>query len=142
MIADRFHGHPSAALQVIGITGTNGKTSCCHYLAQALNHKDAACGVIGTLGNGLFGALDPGVHTTPDALTVHATLSDLRQKGARAVVMEVSSHALNQGRVGGVAFDAAVFTNLSRDHLDYHGDMASYEAPSAGSSIGRIWVAP
>ncbi|KAA3627560.1 MAG: UDP-N-acetylmuramoyl-L-alanyl-D-glutamate--2,6-diaminopimelate ligase [Proteobacteria bacterium] len=128
LIADRFHGHPSAALQVIGITGTNGKTSCCHYLAQALNHKDAACGVIGTLGNGLFGALDPGVHTTPDALTVHATLSDLRQKGAHAVVMEVSSHALNQGRVGGVAFDAAVFTNLSRDHLDYHGDMASYEA--------------
>lgn len=128
VIADRYFGHPSAALEVIGVTGTNGKTSCSHYLAQALDRPQAACGLIGTLGSGLYGALREGRHTTPDAVAVHAALNELRSDGARAVVMEVSSHALDQGRVNGVTFDLAIFTNLTRDHLDYHGDMARYES--------------
>ncbi len=127
LIAARYYHQPSAALRVIGVTGTNGKTSCSHYLAQALHRESAPCGVIGTLGNGLFGALQESSHTTPDALAVQATLDALRQAQARAVVMEVSSHALAQGRVNGVDFRVAIFTNLTRDHLDYHGDMERYE---------------
>ncbi len=126
-IADRFYGAPSAALQLVGITGTNGKTSCCHFLAQALG-DDSPVGVIGTLGSGLAGGLQPGINTTPDALAVHSLLAGFRDRGARRVVMEVSSHGLEQGRVQGARFDTALFTNLSRDHLDYHGDMASYGA--------------
>ena len=128
LIAERFYGHPSRDLFVVGITGTNGKTSCSQFLAHALNRDDHPCGVIGTLGNGLAGQLTPGTHTTPDAVILHRLFADLRGAGARSVVMEVSSHALDQGRVAGVTFSAAVFTNLSRDHLDYHGDMAAYAA--------------
>lgn len=124
-IAARFYGNPSRELSVVGITGTNGKTSCSHFLAQALNN-DKSCGIIGTLGTGIFGRLQAGTHTTPDAVSVHKSLDEMRQLGARYVMMEVSSHGLEQGRVGGVAFDVAVFTNLSRDHLDYHGDMQAY----------------
>ncbi len=124
-IAARYFGHPSRALTVVGITGTNGKTSCTHYLAQALD-ADMPCGVIGTLGMGLYGALTPSEHTTPDAIAIQATLAGLRDQGAGCVAMEVSSHGLTQGRVQGVAFDVAVLTNLSRDHLDYHGDMENY----------------
>ena len=126
-IADRFYDSPSAALQVVGITGTNGKTSCGHFLAQALGDTSPV-GVIGTLGHGLFGELRQSGNTTPDAVAVHSLLARFRGQGARRVVMEVSSHALQQGRVQGVRFDTALFTNLSRDHLDYHGDMASYGA--------------
>ena len=128
VIAERFYAFPSRDLYVVGITGTNGKTSCAQFLAQALNHTDNPCGIIGTLGNGLVGQLQAGTHTTPDAVSVHRLLAELRSAGARSVAMEVSSHALDQGRVAGVQFAAAVFTNLSRDHLDYHGDMASYAA--------------
>jgi UDP-N-acetylmuramoyl-L-alanyl-D-glutamate--2,6-diaminopimelate ligase len=135
LIADRFFGSPSRQLFVIGVTGTNGKTTCATLLAQALDrpddHPNARCGVIGTLGSGFPDAIDPGTHTTPDAISVHALLADLKARGARWVCMEVSSHALDQGRVQGVAFDIAVFTNLTRDHLDYHGDMASYAAAKA-----------
>ena len=127
-IAERFYGEPSRALFVIGVTGTNGKTSCSHYLAQALHTAAEPCGVIGTVGNGLLGDLQAGTHTTPDAVSLHALLAELRDRGAERVVMEASSHALDQGRVNAVAFDVAVFTNLTRDHLDYHGDMASYGA--------------
>jgi UDP-N-acetylmuramoyl-L-alanyl-D-glutamate--2,6-diaminopimelate ligase len=130
-IAARFHGHPSRDLTVIGITGTNGKTSCCHYVAQTLGTRQEPCGVIGTLGYGLYGALRPASHTTPDALTIQAELARLRDAGARCTAMEVSSHALAQGRVEGVSFAAAVFTNLSHDHLDYHGDLARYGAAKA-----------
>ncbi len=126
-IAARFHGHPSRDLQVVGITGTNGKTSCAHYLAQALNRPTAPCGVVGTVGSGLFGALEPSPNTTPDAVSIQSTLAKFRMAGAREVVMEVSSHALDQGRVQGVEFNTAVFTNLTHDHLDYHGDMEAYE---------------
>ena len=128
LIAERFYGHPSRELMAVGITGTNGKTSCSQFLARALNSVDHPCGVIGTLGNGLVGQLLPGTHTTPDAINLHKLLAEMRGDGARSVAMEVSSHALAQERVAGVQFSAAVFTNLSRDHLDYHGDMAAYAA--------------
>jgi len=119
-IADRFYGHPSGDLRVIGITGTNGKTSCCHFLADALREDGHDVGVIGTLGYGLSGQLDLASHTTPDAVRVHQLLSRMRSQGASYVVMEVSSHGLDQGRVNGVSFEVAVLTNVSRDHLDYH----------------------
>jgi len=124
-LASRFYGEPSKALQVIGVTGTNGKTSCSQFIAQAIS-AEAPCGVIGTLGCGLYGQLQQTTHTTPDVVRVHRLLAEMRDAGASSVVMEVSSHALAQNRVDGVAFDIALFTNLSRDHLDYHGDMASY----------------
>jgi UDP-N-acetylmuramoyl-L-alanyl-D-glutamate--2,6-diaminopimelate ligase len=126
-IADRFYGQPSRALHLTGVTGTNGKTSVSWFLAQA-QHHDAPCGLIGTLGHGLAGAVEAGTHTTPDAVTVHRWLAELREQGAASVAMEVSSHALDQGRVNQVAFDTAVFTNLSHEHLDYHGDMQAYAA--------------
>ena len=125
-IADRFYGQPSRAMTVIGVTGTDGKTSVTQFLAQALDQEDLRCGVVGTLGWGLADALQPASHTTPDAVGLQAALHELRRRRARWVAMEVSSHALDQGRVAGVAFDIAVLTNLSRDHLDYHGDEASY----------------
>jgi UDP-N-acetylmuramoyl-L-alanyl-D-glutamate--2,6-diaminopimelate ligase len=127
-IAARFYRHPSNEMTVIGITGTNGKTSCCHYIAQALGAEGRPCGVIGTLGYGIYGSLRPGTHTTPDALTVQAELARMRAAGADRAAMEVSSHALSQGRVKGVSFTVAVFTNLTHDHLDYHGDLAGYGA--------------
>ena len=130
-IADRFHGSPSQRLQVIGVTGTNGKTTATNLLAQVLDTPLARCGLIGTLGSGFPGKLDPSLHTTPDALSVHALMAKFANAGAKSVCMEVSSHALDQARVGGVAFDIAVFTNLTRDHLDYHGDMDAYGAAKA-----------
>ena len=127
-IAVRFHGDPSAALAVLGVTGTNGKTSISQFYAQALSADGDACGVMGTLGHGLYGALVQGEHTTPDAVRVQATLAAFRAAGARHAALEVSSHALDQGRVAGVRFATAVFTNLTRDHLDYHGDLTAYAA--------------
>ena len=129
--ASRFFGEPSLHMRVVGVTGTNGKTSCAHYIAQLLQQCGETCGLIGTVGNGLLGQLQEATHTTPDAIGVHRLLAELRSKGATAVVMEVSSHALDQQRVSGVHFTAAGFTNLSRDHLDYHGDMERYGAAKA-----------
>ena len=126
IIASRFYGHPSHDMFVIGITGTNGKTSCCHFLAQALSSAGHACGVIGTLGYGLYGSLQPGEHTTPDPVTLQSQLADMRDMGVQNVAMEVSSHGLDQGRVAGTIIDAAIFTNLSHEHLDYHGDISTY----------------
>lgn len=126
VIAARFFDDPSRDMLVIGITGTNGKTSVCHYLAQALLKDGAPCGVIGTLGYGAYGALHPGAHTTPDAVTLQGELAAMRAAGVRRVVMEVSSHALEQERTRAVSFDGAIFTNLTRDHLDYHGDVTAY----------------
>jgi UDP-N-acetylmuramoyl-L-alanyl-D-glutamate--2,6-diaminopimelate ligase len=130
-IADRFYGSPSHKLKVVGVTGTNGKTTTTHLLAQVLDGAGRRCGLIGTLGSGFPGALDPAQHTTPDAVSVHRLMAGFVAAGAQAVCMEVSSHALDQARVAGVAFDIAVFTNLTRDHLDYHGDMDSYAAAKA-----------
>lgn len=131
ILADRFFGQPSRALFVSGVTGTNGKTSVSQFLAHSQS-ADAPAGVIGTLGYGLYQHLEMGQLTTPDAVTVHRWLAELREQGATSVAMEVSSHALHQGRVNGVLFDCAVFTNLSRDHLDYHGDMQSYAEAKRG----------
>ncbi len=124
-IADRFYGGPSRALSVVGVTGTNGKTTTSHLIAHAMNAQ-SPCALIGTLGNGFPGALLPADRTTPDAVSLHRWLDRFRREGAVAASVEVSSHALDQGRVGGVRFRGAVFTNLTRDHLDYHGDMARY----------------
>jgi len=136
-IASYVYGAPSRSLWIAGVTGTNGKTSCSHWIAQCLDLCGRRAGVIGTLGNGLVGALRPSTHTTPDAALVHATLAAMRDAGARAVAMEVSSHALDQGRANGVEFDVALFTNLTRDHLDYHGTMAAY-----GTAKARLFAWP
>ena len=130
-MADRFHGHPSAAMTTVGVTGTNGKTSTVQLLAQAWTLRGQKAGTVGTLGAGLWPKIVPTGFTTPLVLRMHALLAELRDEGAQAVAMEVSSHALDQGRVDGVHFDVGVFTNLTRDHLDYHGDMASYGAAKA-----------
>ncbi|MDA8093606.1 MAG: UDP-N-acetylmuramoyl-L-alanyl-D-glutamate--2,6-diaminopimelate ligase [Betaproteobacteria bacterium] len=131
-IAAQVYGDPSARLWMIGVTGTNGKTSCAHWLAQALGQAGRRTAVLGTLGNGFPDALVAATHTTPEAVALQRELRRLEEAGAQAVAMEVSSHALAQGRVHGVAFDVAILTNLSRDHLDYHGDMASYARAKAG----------
>ncbi len=130
-MADTFHGHPSAAMATVGVTGTNGKTSTVQLLAQAWTLRGQKAGTVGTLGSGVYPKIVPTGFTTPLVLRMHALLAELRDEGASAVAMEVSSHALDQGRVDGVHFDVAVFTNLTRDHLDYHGDMARYGAAKA-----------
>ncbi|MBN7135237.1 UDP-N-acetylmuramoyl-L-alanyl-D-glutamate--2,6-diaminopimelate ligase [Lysobacter enzymogenes] len=130
-MGDAFHGRPSASMRVVGVTGTNGKTSTVQLIAQAWHLLGVACGTIGTLGAGLYGQVVPNGFTTPLVLPLHELLAGMRDAGAAAVAMEVSSHALDQGRVAGVHFDVGVFTNLTRDHLDYHGDMASYGAAKA-----------
>ena len=130
-IADVIYGHPSRDLWTIGVTGTNGKTSCAHWIAEGLSAAGQRAAVLGTLGNGLLGALEPATNTTPDAALLHEMLRDFRAAGVQTVSMEISSHGLDQGRVNRVAFDVAVFTNLSRDHLDYHGSMAAYGAAKA-----------
>lgn len=131
LIAARFYGNPSHEMRVIGVTGTNGKTSCCHFIAQAMQMLGHRAAVIGTVGNGFIGQLQTASHTTPDAIGLQRMLAELRAEDAEVVVMEVSSHALEQGRVSGVEFDIALFTNLSRDHLDYHGSFEAYGAAKA-----------
>jgi UDP-N-acetylmuramoyl-L-alanyl-D-glutamate--2,6-diaminopimelate ligase len=126
-IAGRFYGDPSQHMCVYGITGTNGKTSISQLLAQALD-DEMPCGIMGTLGYGFPGALRSTGLTTPDAVTLQRLLAEMRQQGACAVTMEVSSHALDQGRAEAVRFDGAIFTNLSRDHFDYHGTLENYAA--------------
>lgn len=129
-IADSFYGKPSQACKVVGVTGTNGKTSCSHWLAQAWQQMSGNAGIIGTLGCGLIAEKDrqeTGL-TTPDVFSNHRLLAEMLKKNVQMVAMEVSSHALEQGRVDGIRFDTAIFTNLSQDHLDYHGDMQSYAA--------------
>ncbi|MGH8117772.1 MAG: UDP-N-acetylmuramoyl-L-alanyl-D-glutamate--2,6-diaminopimelate ligase [Rhodanobacteraceae bacterium] len=130
-IAARFYADPSAQLTVIGVTGTSGKTSTVQLLAQALTQLGHRAATIGTLGSGLHGALHAGERTTPDVIRVHGLLAEFRDAGATHVAVEVSSHALDQHRVDGVHFDVVVFTNLSRDHLDYHKTMAAYGAAKA-----------
>lgn len=125
LIAGRFYGHPGRQMTLIGVTGTNGKTSCCHFLSQAFS-PEHLCAVIGTVGNGLPGALERASHTTPDAISLQSLLADLHQRGADMVAMEVSSHALDQGRAAALPFNLAVLTNLSQDHLDYHDSMDAY----------------
>ena len=126
LIADRFYAHPTQDMQVIGVTGTDGKTSVTHFVAQALSSEGAPCGLLGTLGYGIYGRLQPPTHTTPDAIRLHAEFARFRDAGVRQVAMEVSSHALHQHRTEGTRFDTAVLTHISRDHLDYHGSVEAY----------------
>lgn len=130
-IAARFYDRPAESMRIIGVTGTNGKTSCVQLLAQALTLLGHRAASIGTLGAGLDGQLRAGERTTPDAISVQAQLAGFRELGVSHVAMEVSSHALAQDRVGAVDFEIAVFTNLTRDHLDYHGSMQAYGAAKA-----------
>ncbi|MGB0134239.1 UDP-N-acetylmuramoyl-L-alanyl-D-glutamate--2,6-diaminopimelate ligase [Dokdonella sp.] len=127
-IAARFFGDASRTLQVTGVTGTNGKTSTVQLLAQSLNHLGRRTATIGTLGAGLPESFSSGERTTPDAIQIQRLLVSFLDQGATDVAMEVSSHALEQGRVNGIHFRVAVFTNLTRDHLDYHGNMEAYAA--------------
>jgi UDP-N-acetylmuramoyl-L-alanyl-D-glutamate--2,6-diaminopimelate ligase len=126
LIAARFYQHPSQDLSVVGITGTNGKTSCTHFLADCLQQLGQPCGVMGTLGNGVYQQLKPSVLTTPDAIELQQCLAAFRAQNVQTVFMEVSSHRLAQQRLNGMQFSIAAFTNLTRDHLDYHGSMAAY----------------
>ncbi len=125
-IVAKFYQKPSDTLAVVGVTGTNGKTTTSWLTAQLIRSMGKTCGVIGTLGSTLSDNISDAGNTTPDAVTLQRRLADWRDKGVEAVCMEVSSHALVQGRANGVTFAAAVFTNLSRDHLDYHGTMEAY----------------
>jgi len=130
-IAAHFFGDPSAAMTVVGVTGTSGKTSTVQLLAQAFTQLGKRAATIGTLGAGMHGAIHAGERTTPDVIRVHGLMAEFRDAGATDVAMEVSSHALDQHRVDGIHFDVAVFTNLTRDHLDYHGTMEAYGAAKA-----------
>jgi UDP-N-acetylmuramoyl-L-alanyl-D-glutamate--2,6-diaminopimelate ligase len=132
VIADFVYGHPSRDLWMVGVTGTNGKTSSAHWIAAGLHSTGHRTALLGTLGNGLLGAsIRPAATTTPDAAALHEMLALYKRASADSVVMEVSSHGIDQGRINGVNFAVALFTNLSRDHLDYHGTMAAYGAAKA-----------
>ena len=131
-LAHEVYGRPSEKLWLAGVTGTNGKTSCSQWIAQALNALGRKTAVVGTLGSGFPAeGLAPALNTTPDAIELQRQLAGFLQAGALGVAMEVSSVGLDQGRVNGVQFEVALFTNLSRDHLDYHGDMERYAAAKA-----------
>jgi UDP-N-acetylmuramoyl-L-alanyl-D-glutamate--2,6-diaminopimelate ligase len=128
IIAAKFYEDPSLKMKVIGVTGTNGKTSCTHFIAQALAFNQKCCAIAGTLGNGFLPQLQKSALTTPSALNLQAQLANFLAAGAEFTAMEVSSHSLDQDRVRGVHFDIAVLTQLSRDHLDYHGSIENYAA--------------
>jgi len=128
IIADRFFDSPSAAMRVVGVTGTNGKTTSAYLLPAALALLGRSAGYAGTLGYGPIDKLKVSAHTTADCITVHRQLASMRDAGHANVSMEVSSHALAQGRIDGVRMHSALFTNLTRDHLDYHGTLQAYGA--------------
>ncbi len=127
-LAARFYDYPAKKMTMIGITGTNGKTSCSYFIAQALQSLGNTCGIVGTLGSGFFNVLQETGYTTPDAVMLQKILQTLCQQGAKSIAMEVTSQSLDQARVDGIDFNTAIFTNLTRDHLDYHGDMQTYAA--------------
>ncbi|MBI2384210.1 MAG: UDP-N-acetylmuramoyl-L-alanyl-D-glutamate--2,6-diaminopimelate ligase [Gammaproteobacteria bacterium] len=127
-IAARFYGDPSRHLFTVGVTGTDGKTSTAHLVAQALDRLGQPCAYLGTLGYGRLSALQDASHTTPDPVRLQRMLADFVEAGASAAAMEVSSHALDQRRVGGMKIDVAVLTNIGRDHLDYHRTIENYAA--------------
>jgi UDP-N-acetylmuramoyl-L-alanyl-D-glutamate--2,6-diaminopimelate ligase len=130
-MAANFYGHPARHLQVIGVTGTNGKTSTSMLLQSLLEAGGLRCGLLGTVSNDTGTGRAPARHTTPEALDLQQLLAEMRENGCRAASIEVSSHALAQGRTEGVDFAGAVFTNLGRDHLDYHLTMEAYEESKA-----------
>ena len=130
-LCSQWYGDPSKKLKMIGVTGTNGKTSITQWLAKALDQASHRTAVLGTLGTGFLGALEKTGYTTPDAPKLQTQLKELLDAGAKQVAMEVSSHALHQDRIAGTSFNCAVFTNLTQDHLDYHGSMENYAAAKA-----------
>lgn len=130
-VADIFHGRPSLRLQVLAVTGTNGKTSCSQWIAQGLTDMGRACAVVGTLGSGRPDALSDGGLTTPDALELQALFAGFAAEGIEAVAIEASSIGLDQHRLDGTRVSVAIHTNLTRDHLDYHGDMQAYAQAKA-----------
>ncbi|HWN47921.1 MAG TPA: UDP-N-acetylmuramoyl-L-alanyl-D-glutamate--2,6-diaminopimelate ligase, partial [Steroidobacteraceae bacterium] len=130
-LAHLVYGKPTERLRLIGVTGTNGKTSTSQWLARCFTELHERCGVVGTLGIGYPDDLQEGLNTTPDGIVLHSALADFVAEGARAVAMEVSSIGIDQERIAGARFDTAVFTNLTRDHLDYHGTMQAYAAAKA-----------
>uniref|UniRef100_B1XT04 UDP-N-acetylmuramoyl-L-alanyl-D-glutamate--2,6-diaminopimelate ligase n=1 Tax=Polynucleobacter necessarius subsp. necessarius (strain STIR1) TaxID=452638 RepID=B1XT04_POLNS len=130
-LCSQWYGHPSKELNIIGVTGTNGKTSITQWLAQALDASNHRTAVLGTLGTGFPGALVQTGYTTPDAPKLQTQLAELRNAGAKQVAMEVSSHALHQERIAGTDIQCAAFTNLTQDHLDYHGSMGDYAEAKA-----------
>jgi UDP-N-acetylmuramoyl-L-alanyl-D-glutamate--2,6-diaminopimelate ligase len=136
-IADRFFQWPSSQMRIVGVTGTNGKTTCAYLITQCLERLGRPAAYMGTLGWGFLGRLETPTHTTPDAVSVHRSFARLKSLGVREVAMEVSSHALDQGRVEGVRFHSAAFTNLSRDHLDYHVSMQAYAEAKARLFSGQ-----
>lgn len=131
LIASYVYGHPSEKLWLVGITGTNGKTSCSHWIAQAMSVLNNKTAVIGTLGNGFPGALESTINTTPDGVLLQQMMADYLHQGADSVAIEVSSHGIVQERINGAQFSVAVLTNLSHDHLDYHGSMDAYASAKA-----------
>jgi UDP-N-acetylmuramoyl-L-alanyl-D-glutamate--2,6-diaminopimelate ligase len=130
-LAAAYYGHPSESMFVGGVTGTNGKTTTAFLMHHLLNHAQLRCGLLGTVVYDVGGQLVPATHTTPESLELQGLLADMRDNGCRSVAMEVSSHALDQHRVRGVKFNAAVWTNLTQDHLDYHHTMEAYFAAKA-----------
>lgn len=138
-IAARFYHNPGKKMKIIGVTGTNGKTSCTHFIAAALEHLNIPCGIIGTLGIGTYGKMNTAgsMLTTPDAITLQQTFAQFLEEGVTHVAMEVSSHGLDQGRVNEVPFTVGMFTNLTRDHLDYHGTMEAY-----GNAKKKLFIHP
>lgn len=130
-IASRFYGNPSAQLHVLAVTGTNGKTTITQLIAQAAQLAGHKAGVIGTLGNGPLGHLQPSANTTPDVIAINACLRGMADAGVAVVAMEASSHGLAQGRLDGLTLHAGIISNLSRDHLDYHGSMEAYRDAKA-----------
>jgi UDP-N-acetylmuramoyl-L-alanyl-D-glutamate--2,6-diaminopimelate ligase len=135
MIADRWFESPSQSMRITGVTGTNGKTTVAYLIAQCLQMLDHKCAYIGTLGSGISELDTSSGMTTPACIEMHRQLAGFRDAGAQFAALEVSSHALEQGRVDGVLFDAVIFTNLSRDHIDYHGDMHAY-----GEAKARLFL--
>jgi UDP-N-acetylmuramoyl-L-alanyl-D-glutamate--2,6-diaminopimelate ligase len=131
--AAAYYGHPSDKLKMIGVTGTNGKTTVAFMVKHILETAGIRCGLMGTVRYEMGERIIPAHRTTPEALEVQEMLTQMHRAGCQACVMEVSSHALDQKRVHGVEFDVAIFTNLTRDHLDYHGTMENYRPKSADS---------
>ncbi|NLP36678.1 MAG: UDP-N-acetylmuramoyl-L-alanyl-D-glutamate--2,6-diaminopimelate ligase [Firmicutes bacterium] len=125
-LADRFFGQPSKDLHIVGVTGTNGKTTTTHFLQSIYEAAGKTCAVIGTVGIGIDKNYLPGTLTTPEAFDLHRTFHELRKKNVKNIAMEVSSHSLAWQRVEHVRYATAVFTNLSHDHLDFHGTMEEY----------------
>lgn len=128
LIAERFYDKPDSKMTLIAVTGTDGKTSVCRFIASALNNTSRACGYIGTLGWGVGDSLQATELTTPDVVSLRRMLADMHQQGARYVALEASSHGLSEGRLDGLQLDVAVLTNLGRDHLDYHVTVEAYQA--------------